>query len=91
MVTGSSCACPSLPRFASLAGFPELGSHATTAMAHIAFSWLSRERPADNVKFNYLNRNLMVSTFDSRSLYFDFSLRKAEPLRSFAGLRAASR
>ena len=51
-------------------------------MAHTALSWLSRQRAADNIKFNYLNRNLMVSTFDTRSLYFDFSLRKAEPLRS---------
>jgi hypothetical protein len=60
MVTGSSCACPGLPRFTSLAGFPELGRHATTAVAHTALSWLSRQRAADNVKFNYLNRNLMV-------------------------------
>ena len=52
------------------AGFPELGGHATTALALTALSWLARERAADNVKFNYLNRNLMVSTFGTRSLYF---------------------
>jgi hypothetical protein len=80
MVTGSFCACPSLPRFTSLAGFPELGSHATTAIAHTAFSWRSRERAADNVKFNYLNRNLMVSTFDTRNLYFDFQSSKGRTI-----------